>query len=252
MDADTVPQTIAVVAAMFEELAPFLKRQTGLTDARLPQLRAWRGKFRNNCIVNVVTGEGPEAAARSVERLLQVFAPERLILVGVAGALSEDLAVTDVVAAEQVVDLRREDATGELVYQADANWLQKSVDGGAVRKSTCVTQARIATSAEQKQRLGSRWSKEGCSTVDLESAAVAEICAKQKVPWLVLRAVSDTQQESLPDFLASCQRPDGSVNRSAVVRKALLRPKSWPKLVQMKERVDQCAIKLTDTLTALL
>ena len=100
----------------------------------------------------------------------------------------------------------------------------------------------IASSAE-KTDLAARVcaSDSALAVVDMESADWARAAASRGVPYVVLRAVSDTSEEDLPAFLASCLGADGSIDRAAVARKLLFHPGALPGLLAMRRRVLQAS-----------
>ena len=63
-------------------------------------------------------------------------------------------------------------------------------------------------------------------------------------PYLVLRAIQDTAEESLPRFLEDCQREDGSIDRRKVVVASLARPTRLVALARMAKRLSFCAHRL--------
>jgi adenosylhomocysteine nucleosidase len=82
------------------------------------------------------------------------------------------------------------------------------------------------------------------AVADMESAAWARAAASRGVPFLIVRAVSDTFEEELPGFLSSCLTSDGSVDRAAVARRLILHPAALPVLLRARERVREGAAKI--------
>jgi hypothetical protein len=78
----------------------------------------------------------------------------------------------------------------------------------------------------------------------MESAAWARAAAAHDIPFLIIRAVSDTSAEELPGYLAECMDRDGGIRRSAVALRALAHPGSIPTLLRMRRRVADCSQRL--------
>ncbi|HQR67670.1 MAG TPA: hypothetical protein PLB02_09765 [Thermoanaerobaculia bacterium] len=122
----------------------------------------------------------------------------------------------------------------------DASLVSRAVGLGA-RAATFVTVSRPVCSSREKGDLASRFRVPGSApaVVDMESAAWGRAAAGRGVPFLLLRAVSDTLGEDLPGFLASSLSADGSVDRAAVARRLLFRPAALPALLRMRRRVRE-------------
>ena len=88
--------------------------------------------------------------------------------------------------------------------------------------------------------------------VDLESASYARVAAARRVPYSVLRAVSDSANEALPLDFNRFRRSDGSSDRWAVARHAVLHPSIVPELMQLRERLRYCARRLAQLIVEML
>ena len=98
----------------------------------------------------------------------------------------------------------------------------------AVQKSALAVRAAHAAREAGAAKAGSP------AAVDMESAAWARACAEAGVPYLILRAISDTADEDLPGYLAGCMDAQGSIRRAGVASGALRHPGSIPALLRMR------------------
>ncbi len=211
---------LLIVAPMREELAAL--RSSGLEDP----------------VTLAVVGETAARAAATLERLIERHQPAALLILGVCGGLRDDLGPADLIVPDRVGT-----PDGDAPAPAAA-WLGR-LPPAFGRRGRLVSIPRVAASAEAKQALADELGRDAVA-VDLEAAAMAEVAGRRGVPYLVLRTVSDTVSESMPAFLKTCFREDGSMSRWAVVRSALLRPKRWKILVALKRRIDRCSRALRD------
>jgi len=107
-----------------------------------------------------------------------------------------------------------------------------------------MSERKIADTLEEKARLARLAAAEGDgrpAVVDLESAAYVTAAQQAAVPWIVLRAVSDTAGEALPAILNRSADASGSVNRGRVLRGLFTDPGALPHLLALRKRVAQCA-----------
>jgi nucleoside phosphorylase len=128
--AGTSPR-IAVLAPMSSELAP-LKRPLSLRPRTEGEGQVFRGTIGRVEIVALQTGIGPPLAARAAERVLALGGVERVVVVGIAGAVAPELALGELVVPERVVDL----ATGKAFHPTPI--------GGVKPRGTLATAAGIA------------------------------------------------------------------------------------------------------------
>ena len=126
------------------------------------------------------------------------------------------------------------------VYEADATWVASATRATGGRPAIIVSARRIVDSAEEKRRLA-RHAGAGLAVVDLESAAYVAAAEQAGLPWLILRAISDTAGEALPAILNRSADASGSVNRGRVLRGLLGDPGALPQLLALRKRVGQCA-----------
>lgn len=162
-----------------------------------------------------VGGMGAAAAAR-VGAAITAERPRALLAVGFCGALDPGLGVGDLIAAEHVLD----EATGE-GFAADPGLLAAAPG----RRGVLVSARHLARTPGERARL------EG-TAVDLESAALARAAEAAGVPFLALRAVTDTTRHRLPDFERLAAGGD-TLRPWRGVTYFLLRPLEVPRLVRL-------------------
>jgi adenosylhomocysteine nucleosidase len=247
---------VVVVSAMREELSAFVRATTKCVPLGVPEIDLRRAVFRGHNVLLLSTGMGAGRMERAMDRLLRIFSPRRLALVGVAGALTPGLAVGDVVVAERVLDLEpRQPTPSEEIttYVPRLSSAEKhALEKGRVRFGSCATQGRIALSTNDKTMLVRHFQLQAPATVDLESAAFARVASQTELPWIVIRAVSDIATENLPEFFAKCEDAEGGIAQKRVIWQALRRPWLWPQLITLQQRLNLCASQLSATLSLYL
>ncbi len=178
-----------------------------------------------------VTGEGGHNVSRALRALDQRHPQVPLLFVGVAGALSPDLALGDVITGHRLVN-HRGGAAATLALPAAA--------AGLARPATLLTSDRVVTCRAERSRLHGL-AGSGTAAVDMESWYVAESARASGRPLVLVRAISDLAEEDLPPFLAACQRADGSIDRVRVLRCAAAAPGSWRALLRLYRGVRRGA-----------
>src|ERR1041384_2693074 len=123
---------------------------------------------------------------------------------------------------------------------------------GAVHFGTAVTAERIVWQSSEKHALAGLLAADQLAFVDMESTAIAAVCARRGVPFLIVRSISDLFDEDLPLDFNQCRDSDGRVRSSKVMRDALLKPGSISGLLELRKRSQLCAERMAEFVRRLL
>ena len=93
---------IAIIFAMQKELDLFAQQLTNLITCTQNHLTFYQGQYDNLELCLTVSGVGKVNAALSVANLMQFFAPDIVINIGVSGGLDPSLNVGDIVVADEL------------------------------------------------------------------------------------------------------------------------------------------------------
>ena len=225
----------AVVGAMPEEIATLLPRLEGRVTRQRGPFEVHAGRLDGHPVLLAVCGVGKVNAAALTQQLLADGAA-RLIFTGVAGGLDPELHVGDLVvsrdALQHDVDVRPLGyelgrVPGEpLAWPADPALTQAALDvassvvhGARVVAGRIVSGDRFVADPEAARELVRRF---GATCAEMEGAAVAQVCARWGVPWVVVRSLSDAaDDEASVDFRAFTRT--AAARAEAVVRGVLAR-----------------------------
>ena len=210
-------RAIGIVAALPGELQPLVRRWEPLVGAG--GVRGWR---RGNSVA-ACGGMGEGAVTRAWAAMRGWCAPEVVLSVGWAGALTEELGVGAVCRPACVVDAR----TGERF-------------GAVGAEMVLVTLDRVADAAE-KRRL--RETYRGAVAVDMEAATVARLCVAAGVEFRCVKAISDGVDAALPDLNPFVTRA-GQFRMAGFVGYAAVRPRYWGALVRFGRHASLAAENL--------
>jgi len=139
-----------------------------------------------------VGGMGPEAAGRAAEQLVEAGATA-LVSWGMAGGLDPALAAGTICVPSVIM---AEDGT---TYTADLHWRELTTAAIAARR--CVVGGKLLTSKraiEDAAGKAAAFEQSGAAAVDMESTAVARIAAAHAFPFLAVRVIVDTANDTLP------------------------------------------------------
>jgi adenosylhomocysteine nucleosidase len=226
---------VAILAASWRELAPARAALGSVQWGRLGSFERATGLVGGVEVHLVNAGLGPAAAFAAADALLAEVAVDAVLSTGYAGALGAAW-IGEVILGTEVHDWTRERPSA--VYQCDAALLAMAREAvGPARiawsQGTVVTVANVVWRAAEKQALGKA---SGGIAVDMESAAIARAAASRNIPFLLVRAVSDSVVDDLPMDFNLWFTTWGRLRGLAQV---LRHPSIVRSLLRMKRRVEQ-------------
>ena len=187
--------TVAFLAAMKIEMRPFLRRIRRYRRGSIGRFTCYHFSIHAQRCVLVETGVGRSRAADAVEALLHVETPGLVVSFGIAGAPLAGLRVGDVVFGLSVCELDGgiPGPLRPLAQMPSKAWraaeLATRISGTRVFHGVMVT-----TRTEQIID----WTRSEHPVLEMETSAMAEVCAKAGIPLVALRSVSDSRDDPLP------------------------------------------------------
>jgi nucleoside phosphorylase len=204
------------MAALIQEARPFLRHihARPRKDLGLP---AW--DWKPEAAVVALSGMGPTAACRAAETLISRCRPQLLVSMGFGGALVSGLAAGDVVLGETFwhynPDTRELKAGSQPPVPGSMTQLHQALKtaGLTAVSASLVTTTRIIHKKDQGEPLTAL----PHPVLDLETRVLAELATTHNLPFLSLRAITDTAGEEIPEFIRDAGNKDATVG----VREAL-------------------------------
>jgi adenosylhomocysteine nucleosidase len=196
---------IGLIGAMDEEVAVIKAWMTEIREESIAGCDFFIGRFEGKDVVLLKSGIGKVNAAVSTTLLLSKFHPDYVINIGSAGGYDPELNVGDVVISDQVVhhdvDVTAFGYTMGQVPNMPATYIaeQYLVDKAkmAVAAVTQV-QAKVGLIGTGDSFMNDpvrvenvRATFPSLVAVEMEAAAVAQVCFKFGTPFVVVRSLSD-------------------------------------------------------------
>lgn len=229
---------ILVVGALGREIAPLARRLESARRESVGRLRVTRGELSGREVAVIAAGDGQRAAERGLAAALERLEVAAVLGVGVAGGLSPQLAVGDLVLADGV-----EDREGRVFEPPLWSWSERARECVG-RCGRVVSAEEIVGPASAKEGLWRQLGSPANAVVDLESATWARLAAQAELPWLILRAVSDPAGEDLPVDFNRFRGADGRIKSRKVAAHALAHPSVVRPLQELAARIGPCAERL--------
>lgn len=197
---------IGVIAAMQVEIEAIVALLEDIEVIEIGNLSFHTGKIKQHTVVVTDSGIGPVNAAIITQQLIDRFAVTRIIHTGIAGGLAEDLAPQSVILGETLTYHDFDHGILEAfspytsIFHADPDMLKVAIaalpENMHARVGRIVSGNKFVADSVLKEMI---LDTVGGLCVDMESAAVAHCATINKIPFLVVRAVSDMADEAADD-----------------------------------------------------
>lgn len=198
---------IGIIGAVVEEAEAIKKEIKEIKEIKetvISGISFFTGKFNDRDVVFVQSGIGKVNAAITATLLIEKFKVSEVIFSGVAGSLDERLKVGDVVIGRDIVQ-HDVDATAfgykmgqipqmkEWAFESDKELVEKAGNVNdfdhRIFFGRILTGDQFVSKKDVKIRLGKDFE---ALCVDMESGAVAQVCTRLGVKFLIIRSISDS------------------------------------------------------------
>jgi len=192
------------MGAMPEEVEPIVAKLDNVRETVYAANTYYEGSYHGVEVVVAYSKIGKVFATLTATMLIEKFSCDRLLFSGVAGAISDDLKIGDLVIATGLCqhDL---DITafghpygyvpeGEVCIATDES-LREVAKKVAEEKGLTLKVGIIATgdqfvaNAQRKEWIGTTFDADA---LEMEGASVAVVCSALNIPFFILRAISDS------------------------------------------------------------
>lgn len=195
---------IAIMGAMPEEVAPIVAKLDNLKETVYAANTYYEGSYNGQEVVVAYSKIGKVFATLTATMLIEKFGCDRLLFSGVAGAISDDLKIGDLIIADGLCqhDL---DITafghpfgyvpeGEVCIPTDITLrnIAKEIaesKGLTLKEGIIATGDQFVANSERKEWIGDTFK---ASALEMEGASVAVVCSALDIPFFILRAISDS------------------------------------------------------------
>jgi len=221
---------VAFVCAMPMELAP-IRQRLSLTSTPIGSLKAYSGALEQIPVVAIVTGMGPELATAGMRQLLDAVEVERVVVVGITGAIRDETAIGTLIRPETVVNgATRAEFRPDPLGPGTSNGVMWTTDDLITGENDLAGLREL-----------------GVVALDMETAAIGEVCVERGIPWSVFRVISDRADDgSVDDEVFHLSNQDGTPNPKAIAAYFLRHPGRIPLMARMGREVKVATRRAAD------
>ncbi|MBM6940304.1 5'-methylthioadenosine/adenosylhomocysteine nucleosidase [Limosilactobacillus coleohominis] len=212
-----------IICAMPEELKELLEHIENVNEKEIGDKKYYSGTISNQSVVLVESGIGKVEAGITTEHLITDFDADVVINSGSAGGIGKNQHVGDIVISTETayhdVDARTFDYDyGQLPgqparFEASKKWGEALAKAGEktglnIEKGLIVSGDQFVASKEAIEKI-KKFFPDALSA-EMEGAAVGQVANDHHVPYVVVRAMSDTADEdagvSFDEFIIQAGR----------------------------------------------
>lgn len=203
-------KTIGIIGAMEEEISCIKEKIDVIVAKNIIGLDFYIGKMHGKNVVLVRSGIGKVNAAICSQILIDLYAVDYIINVGVAGAISKELEIGDLVISDDAVQHDFDTSplgdpvgfisrTNMTYFKADdelikiAERVSKEVHSGNVVVGRIASGDQFISNADAKSKI---WNNFKAVCAEMEGASIAHTCYLNKIPFVIIRSISDKAEES--------------------------------------------------------
>lgn len=197
---------IGVIGAMQMEVDNLKEALKDTTTVTYSGVEYVCGKINDTEVVAAVCGIGKVFAAICTEAMILKFDVDMVINIGVAGALTKDLGVLDVAVANNVVQHDMDTSAlgdpyglisgiNEILLPANPSMCKLLGDclqdkGVHYMTGTIASGDQFVATEEKKTWIRSHFE---AIAAEMEGASIGQVCYINKVPFAILRSISDSE-----------------------------------------------------------
>lgn len=207
-------QAIGIIAATEFEITPFLQRLADVKTTTNTMLCFHEGTYGDIPVVALFCGVCKVNAAIAAQVLISAYGVNKVIMIGVAGAIDTSLNILDTVISKEVA---YHDVENEILVRFHP-WMERPyfiVDQDLLNtvmlanaNDKTVLAGKIVTGEAFIDQDGREAiiRKYNPQCVDMETASVAHVCYVNQIPFIAIRSISDTPHESGNESFAKYAR----------------------------------------------
>lgn len=195
-----------IIAAMEEEMQEIKNIMTDIVEEKIYELIFIKGRINDKNVVLVEAGIGKVNAARVTQILIDKFNIEAIINVGSAGSANDELDIGDIIIGKKIVQ-HDFDITafghpkgyisnvGQYV-ESDIQLIKKmeqtinnlDTQEFKIKIGTIASGDIFCTELQMKNKIRTKFNADA---IEMEGAAIAQVCKLDNIPFIVIRSISD-------------------------------------------------------------
>jgi len=201
---------IAIIGAMECEISAIKKELFDLKEENYTDLKIFTGAINNKFIILAQSGVGKVNAALNAQYIIDTYNPNIIINTGVAGGISDGLDIGDVVIGTYLVQhdfdvtalgyakgymctgIEKDKPTkyycDKKLVERFQSYLEQNMPKQKIHLGIIASGDKFVSGKDSKKEINEYF---GAIAVEMEGCAIAQVATRNKIPFVVTRAISD-------------------------------------------------------------
>lgn len=195
-----------IIAAMQEEMKEIKNIMTEIKEEKIYELIFFKGKINNQDVLLVEAGIGKVNASRVTQILIDNFKVDAIINIGVAGSANDELSIGDIVIGKQIVQHDFDitafghpkgyisnigqyvESDNKLIEKMEQTIIKLVNNEYKIKIGIIASGDIFCTELKMKEKIRAKFNADA---IEMEGAAIAQVCKLDKIPFIVIRSISD-------------------------------------------------------------
>ena len=226
---------IAIIGAMDCEISAIKKEMFDLKEENYADLKIFTGTINGKFIILAQSGVGKVNAALNTQYIIDTYKPNIIINTGVAGGISEDLDIGDVVIGTYLVQhdfdvtvlgyakgymctgVEKDKPTKyycdkELV-KSFQSCLEQNMSKQKIHLGIIASGDKFISGKEIKKEINEYF---GAVAVEMEGCAIAQVATRNEIPFVVTRAISDLADGKTAEYQNEFEKKMSEVSTQTI------------------------------------
>lgn len=208
-----------IIGAMKEEVNYFISNWQVVQTVNKAGMKFYYCKVGKKLVIVVQSGIGKVNAAAATQALIDCFSVNKVIFSGFAGSVKEKINIEDFVVANKLCQhdfdlvpfgrekgfvpgfgkyIQADKVISDRIVKVFKELKKTNKNFPKIHKGIIASGDQFVASKEQIEKITSEFN---ASAVEMEGAAVAQVCKINEVPFAVMRVISDkADEEAMTDF----------------------------------------------------
>lgn len=196
---------IGIIAAMEEEKNAIKKIMKNTKENKIYELTFTEGTINEKECILVESGVGKVNSSRTTQIMIDKYDIKYIINVGSAGSATDELKIGDIVIGKKIVqhdfDITAFGHKKGYISNVGENMLSdeqlikkfaeaiKEIKDIKIKIGTIATGDIFCTETKMKNKIKEKFEADA---IEMEAASIAQVCYLDKIPFIILRSISDT------------------------------------------------------------